>query len=127
FKMTTPRRYHEPGYMRTVAGDLYGGVFRDSPERALPILRHVHWSSDYGYYLQLLAAFGWASLPWLRAGPPPPPQPTLVMVGRDDPLVREANGRILARLIPNARLVVVDDGHLFLITSADASARLVWR
>jgi poly(3-hydroxyalkanoate) depolymerase len=121
FKMATPRRYHEPGYMRTVAGDIYGGVFRDSPERARGILRHVHWSSDYGYYLQLLAAFGWTSLPWLALLP----QPTLVMIGRDDPLVPEANGRILARLIPNARLVVVDDGHLFLITSAAESARQV--
>jgi len=121
FKMATPRRYHEPGYMRTVAGDIYGGVFRDSPERARAILRHVHWSSDYGYYLQLLAAFGWTSLPWLALLP----QPTLVMIGRDDPLVPEANGRILARLIPNARLVVVDDGHLFLITSAAESARQV--
>ena len=120
-KMATPRRYREPGYMRTVAGDIYGGVFRDSPERAREILRHVRWSSDYGYYLQLLAAFGWTSLPWLILLP----QPTLVMVGGDDPLVPEANGRILARLIPNARLVVVDDGHLFLITSAEESAQRV--
>jgi pimeloyl-ACP methyl ester carboxylesterase len=96
-------------------------VFRDFPEQARAILRHVHWSSDYGYYLQLLAAFGWTSLPWLALLP----QPTLVMVGRDDPLVPEANGRILARLIPDARLVVVNDGHLFLITSAEESARRV--
>jgi poly(3-hydroxyalkanoate) depolymerase len=121
FKMATPRRYREPGYMRTVAGDIYGGVLRDSPERAREILRHVHWSSDYGYYLQLLATFGWTSLPWLALLP----QPTLVMIGRDDPLVPEANGRILAHLIPDARLVVVDDGHLFLITSAKESARQV--
>ena len=120
-KMATPRRYREPGYMRTVAGDIYGGAFRDSPERAREVLRHVRWSSDYGYYLQLLAAFGWTSLPWLACLS----QPTLVMVGRDDPLVPEANGRILARLIPDSRLVAVDDGHLFLVTSARESARLV--
>jgi poly(3-hydroxyalkanoate) depolymerase len=120
-RIATPRRYREPGYIRTVAGDIYGGAFRDSPERACAILRHVRWSSDYGYYLQLLAAFGWTSLPWLALLP----QPTLVMVGRDDPLVPEANGRILAHLIPHARLVVVDDGHLFLITSAEESARRV--
>jgi poly(3-hydroxyalkanoate) depolymerase len=121
FKMATPRRYREPGYMRTVAGDIYGGAFRDSPERARQILRHVRWSSDYGYYLQLLAAIGWTSLPWLALLP----QPTLVMIGRDDPLVPAANGRILAHLIPDARLAVVDDGHLFLITSAEESARRV--
>jgi len=120
-KMATPRRYREPGYMRTVAGDIYGGAFRDSPERAREVLRHVRWSSDYGYYLQLLAAFGWTSLPWLGSLH----QPTLVMVGRDDPLVPGINGRILARLIPDSRIVTVDDGHLFLVTSAAESARLV--
>lgn len=120
-RMATPRRYREPGYMRRVAGDIYGGAFRDSPETAREHLRHVRWASDYGYYLQLLAAFGWSSLPWLAFLQ----QPTLVMIGKDDPLVPEANGRILARLIPDARLVAIDDGHLFLITSAEESARQV--
>lgn len=120
-KMATPRRYREPGYMRTVAGDIYGGAFRDSPELARDVLRHVRWSNDHGYYLQLLATFGWTSLPWLAYIR----QPTLVMAGRDDPLVPMVNGRILAHLIPDARLVTVDDGHLFLVTSAAESARLV--
>jgi poly(3-hydroxyalkanoate) depolymerase len=120
-RMATPRRYRERGYMRANAGELYGGTFRDAPERAADILRHVRWSSDYGYYLQLLAAFGWSSLPWLAFLK----QPTLVMAGRDDPLVPQANGRILARLIRDARLVFLDDGHLFLMTSAEESARCV--
>jgi poly(3-hydroxyalkanoate) depolymerase len=120
-KMATPRRYRDPSYMRAVAADLYGGALRDSPEQAREILRHVNWSSDYGYYLQLLAAFGWTSLPWLALLP----QRTLVMIGRDDPLVPRANGRILAALIRDARLVEVDDGHLFLVTSAEESARHV--
>jgi len=120
-KMATPRRYRDPGYMRRVAGEIYGGAFRHSPELAFEHLRHVSWSSDYGYYLQLLAGFGWSSLPWL----PFLSQPTLVMAATDDPLVPVANGRILAKLIPNARLVTIDDGHLFLITSAGPSAGLV--
>ena len=120
-KMATPRRYREPGYMRTVAGDIYGGAFRNEPELARDVLRHVKWSNDYGYYLQLLAAFGWSSLPWL----PLLSQPTLVMVGRDDPLVPEINGRILACLIPDAKLVSVEDGHLFLVTRPQESARHV--
>ena len=49
-----------------------------------------------GYLYQLLAMAGWSSLPWLRTLR----QPTLVLMGRDDPLVPVANGRILARLIP---------------------------
>jgi poly(3-hydroxyalkanoate) depolymerase len=120
-KMATPRRYKDPDYMSRFAGDIYGGALRNAPELARGHLRHVRWSSDYGYYLQLIAGFGWSSLPWLRLLP----QPTLVMVGNDDPIVPVANGRILARLIPDARLVTIDDGHLFLLTSASESAEII--
>ena len=47
------------------------------------------------------------------------------MVGTDDPIVPAANGRILAGLLRNARLVTIDDGHLFLVTSARESAAIV--
>jgi poly(3-hydroxyalkanoate) depolymerase len=120
-KMATPRRYRDPGYRERVAGDIYGGVMRQSPEMAHRHLRHVRWSSDAGYYLQLAAVVGWSSLPWL----PMLRQPALVMAGTDDPLVPAVNGRILAALIPKARLVTIDDGHLFLITSARESGRIV--
>jgi poly(3-hydroxyalkanoate) depolymerase len=120
-KMATPRRYRDPDYMKRVAGDIYGGALRGSPELVGKHLRHVCWSSDYGYYLQLIAAFGWSSLPWLRFIR----QPTLVMAGTDDPLVPVANGHILASLIPNARLVTIDDGHLFLVTSPYESAAMI--
>jgi poly(3-hydroxyalkanoate) depolymerase len=120
-KMATPRRYKDPDYLSLVAGDLYGGALRGAPALARKHMRHVRWSSDYGYYLQLLAGFGWTSLPWLRFLP----QPTLVMAGTDDPIVPIANGRILARLIPHARLVTIDDGHLFLVTSAGQSAAVI--
>jgi poly(3-hydroxyalkanoate) depolymerase len=120
-KMATPRRYKDPNYMSRVAGDIYGGALRNSPETARAHLRHVHWSSDYGYYLQLMAGFGWSSLPWLRLLS----QPTLVMAGTDDPIVPVANGRILAKLIPDARMVTIDDGHLFLLTSARESADII--
>ena len=120
-KMATPRRYKDPDYMKRVAGDIYGGALRASPELVGKHLRHVRWSSDYGFYLQLIAALGWSSLPWLRFVR----QPTLVMAGTDDPLVPLANARILARLIPDARLVTIDDGHLFLVTSAGESAAMI--
>ena len=120
-KMTTPRRYKDPDYMQRIAGDIYGGALRSSPDLAGMHLRHVRWSSDYGYYLQLFAAFGWTSLPWLRLIA----QPTLVMAGTDDPIVPVANGHILAKLIPDARLVTIDDGHLFLVTSAGQSAEII--
>src|SRR5499426_1980792 len=120
-KMATPRRYKDPDYMKRIAGDIYGGMLRSSPELVSRHLRHVRWSSDYGYYLQLIAGAGWSSLPWLRLLH----QPTLILAGTDDPIVPLANGRILAKLIPDARMVTIDDGHLFLVTSASQSAKLV--
>jgi poly(3-hydroxyalkanoate) depolymerase len=120
-KMATPRRYKDADYMRRIAGDIYGGAMRRSPELVREHLRHVRWSSDFGYYLQLAAGFGWTSLPWLRFLP----QPTLVLAGTDDPIVPLVNARILARLIPDARLVTIDDGHLFLVTSATESAEII--
>ena len=120
-KMATPRRYKDAKYLKKVAGDLYGGALRESPDVLGGHLRHIKWSSDYGYYLQLFASFGWSSLPWL----PFLSQPTLVMAGTDDPIVPVVNGRILAKLIPDSRLVTVDDGHLFLLTSAKTSADVI--
>jgi poly(3-hydroxyalkanoate) depolymerase len=113
-KMATPRRYKDPDYLHRIAGDIYGGALRTAPELAREHLHHVRWASDYGYYLQLMAGFLWSSLPWLGLLR----QPTLVMAGTDDPIVPLVNGRLLTRLIPHARLVTIDDGHLFLLTSA---------
>jgi len=120
-KMISPRRYKDESYLKRVAGDIYGGALRASPDLVGRHLRHVKWASDYGYYLQLAAGFGWSSLPWLALLS----QPTLVMAGTDDPIVPAINGRILARLIPDARLVTIDDGHLFLLTSARKSADII--
>ena len=65
-----------------------------------------------GYAAQLYAITGWTSLPWLCRLR----QPTLVLAGDDDPIVPLVNGRILARLIPDARLHVVrGGGHLFVL------------
>ena len=76
---------------------------------------------NLGYLYQLLAMTGWTSLPWLWSLP----QPTLVLMGRDDPLVPSVNGRILARLIPNARLQMIDDGHLFMVTRPAETAKTI--
>jgi len=120
-KMATPRRYKDADFMKRIAGDIYGGALRGSPELVRKHLRHVRWSSDYGYYLQLVACFGWTSLPWLRLLV----QPTLVIAGTDDPLVPVLNARILASVIPDARLMTINDGHLFLVTSAGRAAAII--
>jgi pimeloyl-ACP methyl ester carboxylesterase len=46
-------------------------------------------------------------------------------MGRDDPLVPLVNGRVLARLIPNARLEIIDDGHPFMVTQPVEAATTI--
>jgi hypothetical protein len=46
-------------------------------------------------------------------------------MGRDDPLVPPINGHILAGLIPNAELRMIDDGHLFIVTRPAETAALI--
>jgi poly(3-hydroxyalkanoate) depolymerase len=120
-KLATPRRYVDPGYMRSIAAEIYGGAFRDNPELVATHARAMFGASSLGYLYQLLAMSGWTSLPWLATLR----QPTLVMMGRDDPLVPAVNGRILAGLIPNAHLHMVDDGHLFMVTRPVETAMAV--
>jgi poly(3-hydroxyalkanoate) depolymerase len=120
-KMMTPRRYQDEASALRVAGAIYGGACRDNPDLVSATFRHVRFSSRGGYYLQLAAMWGWSSLPWLSRLR----QPTLVMAGTDDPLVPALNAHVLRWLIPDARLEIIDCGHLFLVTRAAESARVV--
>ncbi len=45
--------------------------------------------------------------------------------GRHDPIVPSINGRVMARLIPNSRLHLFNDGHLGLLTSAAELAPII--
>jgi pimeloyl-ACP methyl ester carboxylesterase len=122
-KMLTPRRHRDPGYARTIAGEIYGGTMRAHPERAAQALHaHTRLGPQRGYYYQLAAGTGWSSLPLLRMIR----QPTLVLAGDDDPLVPLVNGRVLAWRIPNAKLHVIEQGgHLFILERPDDIAELV--
>ena len=120
-KMATPRRYVDKDYMRSVAPEIYGGDFRKDPTLINRHAAAMGGARGAGYLYQLLAMAGWTSLPWLWSIR----QPTLVLAGREDPLVPPINGRILARLIPNARLEMIDDGHLFLVTRPVECANLI--
>ena len=76
----------------------------------------MRWQSRLGYYLQLGAACGWTSIHWLHRLR----QPTLIMAGRDDPLVPLANAKLMHLLIPHSELQVFDCGHMFLMTRGEA-------
>ena len=45
-------------------------------------------------------------------------QPALILAGDDDPIIPLANARLMAALLPDARLHVYPDGHLGLLTRA---------
>lgn len=122
-RMSTPRRYHDPAYFRSVAGELYGGKSRlGGPPPALAVGRFARPPTWNGYLQQMYALQGWTSLPWLHRLR----QPTLVMSGDDDPIVPLLNGRILAWSIPHARLHVVrGGGHLFLLDESTTSAAVI--
>jgi len=120
-KMLTPRRYVDRGHSRRVAGEMYGGDFRHDDRLHEHTMRHIRFESKRGYYMQLAAAFGWTSVPWLWMLR----QPTLIMAGEDDPIVPPVNAQIMAWLIPDSRVRMLDCGHLFLITRPEASGRLV--
>jgi poly(3-hydroxyalkanoate) depolymerase len=121
WKMATPRRYTDKSYMNRIAADIYGGAFRDDPSLIGRHAAAMHGGRNLGYLYQLLAISGWTSLPWLWSLT----QPTLVLMGRDDPLVHPVNGQILSALIPNAELRMIDDGHLFIVTRPEETAGVI--
>ena len=51
--------------------------------------------------------------------------PTLLVAGDDDPIIPSVNARVMARLIPDARLHLYAGGHLALITEADELAPVI--
>jgi poly(3-hydroxyoctanoate) depolymerase len=120
-KLATPRRYTDPGYMLTVGPDIYGGQLRLDPRRLEEHAAALRTGSSRGYLYQLLAGVGWTSWLWL----PQFKLPVLIMMGADDPIVPAVNGRILAGRLPDARLEMVNCGHLFILTHPEETARTI--
>jgi poly(3-hydroxyalkanoate) depolymerase len=121
-RMLTPRRHRDPAYARSIAADIYGGTIRTHPERAAHALHSgSRLGPRRGYYFQLAASTGWTSLPFLRLIR----QPTLLVMGDDDPIIPAVNARIMARLLPDARLHLYRGGHIALITEADLLAPVI--
>jgi poly(3-hydroxyalkanoate) depolymerase len=121
WKMATPRRYVDRDFMRRIAPEIYGGGFRHAPELVDALSQAMSGASQIGYAYQILAMAGWTSLPWLWTLK----QPTLILAGRDDPIIPLANGRLMARIMPNSRLEILDDGHLFMVTRPVETAAIV--
>ena len=93
------------------AGRTFGGRIRRDPS-VLQRLRLAPPRSVEAYWHRLSGLTGWWGAPWSIR------QPTLVLTGDDDPIVPAGNSRILASLIPGARLEVIPEaGHLMLFDS----------
>jgi poly(3-hydroxyalkanoate) depolymerase len=120
-KIATPRRYADPDYMMKVGPDIYGGQLRLDRQKLVEHAAAMRASTPRGYLYQLLAGVGWTSWLWL----PQIRVPVLIMMGGDDPIVPLVNGRILAGRLPEARLEVVDCGHLFVLTHPDQTAAMI--
>ncbi|RDH74513.1 poly(3-hydroxyalkanoate) depolymerase [Mycolicibacterium moriokaense] len=121
-KMLTPRRFRDPSYAASIAGDLYGGTARDhAADVAVIFEKQLHAGSKVGYLHQLLAGSVWTSLPAL----PAIRQPTLVVAGTDDPIIPIVNARILTRLIPHAELHLHGGGHIDMVTNAGELAPVI--
>jgi len=109
-----PTAYASVSGIERHAGRMFGGRLREQPE----LVRRWHFRPPAhlkAYLFRLAGTAGWTSLPWLRRIA----TPTLVVHGDADPIVPLLNARVLARLIPGARLhVVPGGGHLLLLDSA---------
>ncbi len=121
-RMLSPRRHRDPDYAARIAGELYGGTARENPIVARDLLHATtRLGPAWGYYYQLLATFGWTSLPFL----PKLRRPTLILAGDDDPIIPVANARIMHRLIPGSDLHIYRGGHLELAADADTLGAVV--
>jgi pimeloyl-ACP methyl ester carboxylesterase len=119
FEISDPERYYSRPLFAapaaTVGTDGLVGSRTDGRVPVYPVNRR-------GYLYQLWAASTWSSLPWLGRIR----QPTLVLTGDSDTVVPAMNARILASMIPSARLVVIRRGnHLCLFERRDETAPLL--
>ncbi|MDT5348794.1 MAG: hypothetical protein QOH91_2081 [Mycobacterium sp.] len=121
-KMVTPRRFSDPDYAASIAGELYGGTVRAHGEDvALLFVRQLFAGSKIGYLHQLLAGSVWTSLFAL----PAVRQQTLIVQGTDDPIIPTINARIMNALLPHSRLHLHSGGHIDLVHNAPELAPVI--
>ncbi len=121
-RMITPQRYLSRTFMASNAAFIYGGEMRGRPDLAIDYARMTRAPRKLTYLQQLAAISQFSSWPWLHRIR----CPALVMNGDDDPLIRTVNARLLAALLPNARLHLIrGGGHLFMLMQAEETARVV--
>ena len=112
--MVTPVRYYSKLAYALTAPVLAGGAAEATPEfiDRTAAARVDAPPSLSGYWLQLMAAWSWSSLPWLHELE----HPTFVVAGAQDRLLPPVNSELIASLLPRARLLGLDGwGHYVLL------------
>jgi poly(3-hydroxyalkanoate) depolymerase len=113
-QLSDARRFRADGQNAQALAEAYGGRVRHDFAAMQRYLGRLVAPNAEGYRCQLLALGGWTSLPWLACMS----QRTLLLAGRDDPLVPPANALLMHALMRRSSLELVDDGHLLLHTRA---------
>jgi poly(3-hydroxyalkanoate) depolymerase len=122
--LMTPLRYVHPVFFNHMMPRIVGG--RTARERTALAgqmeARLSHPPDPLGYAYQLYAASGWTSVHYAQQIR----QPTLILAGEDDRAIPLKNAKLLARIMPNARLHVVrDGGHAFLLDEPESVAPVI--
>src|SRR6201981_2451488 len=121
-KMITPRRFSDPDYAASIAGELYGGTVRAHGEDVAKLfVRQLHAGSKIGYLHQLLAGSVWTSLFAL----PAVRQRTLIVAGTADTILPVLKARIINALRPHSRLYLHSGGHIDLVHNAAQLAPVI--
>jgi poly(3-hydroxyalkanoate) depolymerase len=118
FLLTPVRYYSETAFKYTMPKIVGGKTAREfeALDRQMSA-RLSRPPSTIGYAYQLFAASGWTSAHYLHQLE----QPTLVLMGEDDPAIPPANGRFLSWRIPDAHLHMVSrGGHAFLLDEPES-------
>ncbi|GAB3681407.1 alpha/beta fold hydrolase [Salinisphaera aquimarina] len=101
---------------------LFGGRRNDECNAIANGLSRAIRPTRRGHAGQLYALTGYSSLPWLHRLN----VPTLVMAGDDDNIVPMVNARVLALLLPLARLAIIrGGGHWFVLERTDEVVRVL--
>ena len=121
-------RLARPGALGRVAPDgeqariVFGGRRNDECRQIATAFRRATAPTRRGYAAQIYALTGFSSLTWLHRLNIPP----LVLAGDDDSIVPTVNARVLALLLPQARLEIIrGGGHWFVLERTDDVVRML--
>ncbi|MEJ2870447.1 alpha/beta fold hydrolase [Actinomycetospora sp. OC33-EN08] len=122
--LLSTRRYHDRAAAERDLRLLAGGRTARDPEALRGIIddRAANPPSTRGYRYLQIPVLWWSSHLWLHTLR----CRTLVVAGRDDPVVRSVNASVLAARIADSRLALLPDaGHMLLFDESQRAARLL--